>query len=388
MTLKYLDILIGFTMVMLGVSLLITVLIQIISALLGLRGTNLRWGIKTLLENASLKKEDANAIAESVLHHCLISDSTFSKFTPEWNWLKKSIARWKLATAIRKDELTGILNRIATPADSATPSDAAVALKGKLSQVTSHVDAWFDSIMDRVSQRFAMSTRMWTVMFAFMLAMGLHLDALALLRKLSADPVLRARLIANADAVARETSKVLAAGGETNAFVSAIEQLKKSDPEAAKRLTNAPAYFSPETVNLWLRTQLREHPQSQKVLAEYNLIVSSNIIARAPELMGSVATVHDELTAAGFELLPDFKTLTWRDYSPAQAGFWGMLASAALLSLGAPFWFNGLKTFMNLRPILANEVKKEEDRTKDPKPVGERNLDGFQPPPPRTLQRQ
>src|SRR6266481_1794149 len=101
MILQHLDVMIGFTMVMLGVSLLITVLIQLISGLLGLRGTNLRWGIKTLLTTASLGPE-AKAIAEAVLHHPLISDSTFSKFAPKWAWLKRAIARWKLATAIRK----------------------------------------------------------------------------------------------------------------------------------------------------------------------------------------------------------------------------------------------------------------------------------------------
>jgi hypothetical protein len=35
-----------------------------------------------------------------------------------------------------------------------------------------------------------------------------------------------------------------------------------------------------------------------------------------------------------------------------------MLASAALLSLGAPFWFNLLKALTNLRPALAQQVDK------------------------------
>jgi hypothetical protein len=33
----------------------------------------------------------------------------------------------------------------------------------------------------------------------------------------------------------------------------------------------------------------------------------------------------------------------------------GVLATAALLSLGAPFWFNALKSMTNLRPILASK---------------------------------
>ena len=359
MTLQHLDILIGFATVMLGVSLLITVLIQLISGFLGLRGTNLRWGIRTLLSTADLGTE-TKAIAEAVLHHPLISDSTFSKFAPKWSWLNRSIARWKLATAIRKEELINILDKVAS-----TPAGA--PLNAQLSQVKRHVDAWFDTIMDRVSQRFAMSTRMWTVCFAFLLAMGLHLDAVALLQQLSNDPTLRASLVARADAVIRNTSKVLGADGETNVFSAALEQLKNMEPEAAKRLTNTPTFLTPEAASFWVRNQLRDTPQMQTILAEYQQIVSSNTIARAPELMGGLATVHDDLARAGLELLPDYKRLRWQDYSPLHGSFWGMLVSAALLSLGAPFWFNGLKTLMNLRPILASRVQKEEEHTTNPK---------------------
>jgi hypothetical protein len=33
-----------------------------------------------------------------------------------------------------------------------------------------------------------------------------------------------------------------------------------------------------------------------------------------------------------------------------------------LLSLGAPFWFNMLKTMSNLRPVLANKEHKEAEQ--------------------------
>ena len=42
----------------------------------------------------------------------------------------------------------------------------------------------------------------------------------------------------------------------------------------------------------------------------------------------------------------------------------GLLASAALLSLGAPFWFNILKSLTNLRPLLAQEVDKNPNAAK------------------------
>jgi hypothetical protein len=45
-----LDTFIAFGVIILGVSMLITVLNQMVTALLGMRGTNLRWGIATLIE--------------------------------------------------------------------------------------------------------------------------------------------------------------------------------------------------------------------------------------------------------------------------------------------------------------------------------------------------
>ena len=41
---------------------------------------------------------------------------------------------------------------------------------------------------------------------------------------------------------------------------------------------------------------------------------------------------------------------------------WPQRFSAALLSLGAPFWFNMLKTFSNLRPIVANKEQKDAEK--------------------------
>jgi hypothetical protein len=51
MILEYLDTIIAFVVILLGVSLLITILNQMISALLGYRGTNLLWGIQTVLSS-------------------------------------------------------------------------------------------------------------------------------------------------------------------------------------------------------------------------------------------------------------------------------------------------------------------------------------------------
>jgi hypothetical protein len=44
-----------------------------------------------------------------------------------------------------------------------------------------------------------------------------------------------------------------------------------------------------------------------------------------------------------------------------------LLVAAALLSLGAPFWFNILKTLSNLRPLVATREEKERQEKNKPK---------------------
>jgi hypothetical protein len=248
-----------------------------------------------------------------------------------------------------------------------TPPTWASAIRSKEAELKKTIEGWFDRTMDRVSQRFATSIRMWTIGFSLMLAALLHLDAVALMNKLSQDATLRARLVANADLVMHQTENVIGASGATNVFRIGVDEISRLHPDTIKNLTNVPVLLTQEAANLWLRTAFANNPRLPQILTEFRQIVSSNVLARAPELMGSVGIVHDALASAGLELLPDYRTIQWADYLPTHASFWGMLVSAALLSLGAPFWFNGLKTLLNLRPILASRVQKEEERTTNPK---------------------
>src|SRR5438045_3529429 len=106
--LEHLDMAIGFVVVMLAVSLLITVFVQTASALLGLRGTNLRWGIEQLMRTMYPELgPHAVSVADQVLQHPLISDSTLSRFTGVLSVpiIGRWIRRLHYAKAIRLQEL-------------------------------------------------------------------------------------------------------------------------------------------------------------------------------------------------------------------------------------------------------------------------------------------
>jgi hypothetical protein len=71
------------------------------------------------------------------------------------------------------------------------------------------------------------------------------------------------------------------------------------------------------------------------------------------------ADLKAKIDSAGFELLPP----GWFGRWPKDQRWWfnhlfGLALTAGLLTLGAPFWFNLLKNLMNLRPAVATLIEK------------------------------
>jgi hypothetical protein len=212
--LKSLDILIGFSAVMLLVSIAVTVLTQAISGALDWRGKNLVRGVVTILNQIDPKATPfcTRQIARAVLRHPLIAR-----------------AEGKLGTVIHREELTRILLELASgrePGGKSLDEYARSTLKQSLqtsgiadpgevlanihllglklealrpelpaavrhsmaviteapSQFAGHIHACFDETMDRVTQRFARHTRLVAGLIALVVASGLQLDAFAVLR--------------------------------------------------------------------------------------------------------------------------------------------------------------------------------------------------------------
>jgi len=95
MALDNFDTAMGFAAVMLLLSLLVTVLVQMTVAILGLRARNLAWGVKTLLLQIDpTLKEKATNLANRVLKHPSVSHT------------------WSRTTALRPRELVLILEDV------------------------------------------------------------------------------------------------------------------------------------------------------------------------------------------------------------------------------------------------------------------------------------
>jgi hypothetical protein len=404
--LRYLDSAIAFVVVMLGVSLLITVVTQMISALCASRGRNLKWGLTTLFETiAPETAANAEAVVERVLRHPLISDSTFSRFRA-----LPLVGGWKLASAIRKDELIAVLQNLYETASNPKCADAELAklsapIKQALSAVTispladipavmaeiqklqagteaaqrkaielvesvhqakGEFKFWFDSCMDRVSQRFSMQMRMWTVAIAIAFAFIAHLDGLRLLQQFWADPAQRDAMVAAATDISVQADAILGNQAAVPAiYGQAMTELRSGAFAAELKALAPPAAFPTQPdAERWLRAQLAGNAKADAVVQEYQSRVAEDLKVQIADLRTRFANTQSTLAEAKFDLIPS-PYPSWGTYltgARPSRHFWGTLASAILLSLGAPFWFNSLKSLTNLRPLLAQKQKKEEEK--------------------------
>ncbi|HXA04590.1 MAG TPA: hypothetical protein VNY30_07120 [Bryobacteraceae bacterium] len=217
--LKSLDVLIGFSIIMLLVSAAVTVLTQVITGAFGWRGRHLVRGVVTILNQIDPKITPfcLRQIAVAALRHPLIAR-----------------AEGRLGTVIQREELTRVLlelaagkepggksldeyaratlkrvletNGIANPAEvldnihllalklealrpelpSPVRHTIAVVTEAP-SQFAARLHTSFDETMDRVTQRFARHARLVAGAIALLVAAGLQLDAFELLRRLASD---------------------------------------------------------------------------------------------------------------------------------------------------------------------------------------------------------
>ena len=376
-----LDILVAFAGVIFA-SLVITILTQMISGLLSHRGANLRWGLETLFKNLPDCKllNDANTaamVAKDVLTHPLISDSIFS-LKPQW-----LADRFRLATAVHPDELVAILSDLSTkpeyvaiaglPAEidalinarnpvadrrlkliTGSPALAALPIAGAVPLLEDAVnsfkseagklEALFNATMDRVSARFTTYMRLWTVAFALALALVSGLNSFSMLSKLG-DKAFRQAVAGSAPQMIDLAGRVLPNGPQDVATKMYTDAVTKAIADSKAAADAAPSGIGSEhAARAWLTAHVTNSAQQSAALSAFDQ-------ALMDQRMQDAAAVRTILTKASF----DVRQFGWKPDQPYWKQIPGVLATAILLSLGAPFWFNMLKQLTNLRPILANK---------------------------------
>src|SRR5207237_8152807 len=94
--------------------------------------------------------------------------------------------------------------------------------------------------------------------------------------------------------------------------------------------------------------------KAQEISADKPLTDATQQITRAA---ADVKSIREQFQQTQFQLVPS----PYPGWHFTGMEIWGILASAGLLSLGAPFWFNALKGLSNLRSIVANKEQDEHE---------------------------
>jgi hypothetical protein len=359
----------------------------------------LRWGLETLFEQIDptalpTLKANAKRLAEKVLTHCLISDSVMVGLKPN-AWTR----RFQLASAIRPEELVSILKQIGddparydlpaaitaelnTLLDAQNPvaerkikllTTASTALADTaplieetvktVQQAQGKLEAWFSSTMDRVSQRFAMWSRISTVAFAAAIAFIGHVDSGRIVKELYTSADFRATMAGQAGTMLNLAQPLVpeAGGGPTLSGAASVhtDALKKLAAEL-KIAAPPPAVDPQGGAEQWIEQNVIDPQQRDGALKRYAELRDESFKAFMQQSAESAKRIREALAPAEIQLIPHSYPLQWYWYSFEE--FLGVLATTALLSLGAPFWFNALKTMTNLRPIVASKQKAEEQR--------------------------
>jgi hypothetical protein len=337
--LKFIDVLIGLVIVVLALSMAVTVITQGVTTILNSRGRHLRRSLRDLLEqiDPALKEQLSDAVATAVLTHPLVSGSNLPFDVGDGSWWRRWLGGARLGNVVQREEFTKLLMTVASdsssntlpvagrevlkaalarngiadpeatlkdirlaalkleqasPTLSNTARQSAAILQVAGSDLVGKINSWFDQSMDRTSQRFTASTRAITFAASFLVAFGLQVDTVTLFNRLSADDVLREKLVQDA---------------------LSLPSLQVDSNANSQEATTA---ASPSVLN-----------------GQY----------------------RDFLSEAGVISFPK-----WRNVRDWESGFdsrnlGGILVTALLLSLGAPFWYGIFRDLLQLRSVLASK---------------------------------
>jgi hypothetical protein len=232
---------------------------------------------------------------------------------------------------------------------------------------------WFGSAQDRAEQWFQTYTRMVTVVCSICAAFLLQLDTAEMFGQLRASPELTQGLTKAASSVIDEGPKIL--DPKNSPAHEAYIQWAEKHPDQA--LSVLPASQVPDEYRQALNAQLSANnvspEEAQALLDDYNQLYTSAAKQFEESSREQAERLRKTVAEAGFDLVPVNFLGRWDQPTESQLHGWprlqrqmghtfshllGILATAGLLALGAPFWFNLLKNLTSLRPALATLIEK------------------------------
>jgi hypothetical protein len=404
--LQQIDNAIAFSVVMLMLSLIITAVVQVITALTDLRGRNLASGLSNLLRQIEPEFRQrvpgratmGEYIADVVVSHPAIAHAgTRAKAVSQSELISvlRDLCSPNPATEIDEkakitlkkllDERVPCGGEIAAAAQAlaqqlgsqlqgqkAEVKAAVDAVFGTVSKLEHQVGQWFDTVMDRLSDIFTRTTRVITVSISLLFVLALQIDSGEILQQITNSPELRARLTAMTDPALSQASKIFDNPDRAKAALTDVKnnhtgRSTDQDKQIVAALEKAPTDLSSCVAGKrWFGENAKMIPSADTVQKEFDDACQNRTLQAAGNSYQEIAKIHADLMQADLKIIPaqiggQNVFDSWAHWCAAfgvRRHLAGILASIVFLSLGAPFWFNTLRQLSNLKPAIAEKVGK------------------------------
>ena len=362
MLLHHVDTFIGIVVILLGVSMIVMVITQIISQIFNSRGSSLKKGLSVLLQNVAPGLKDgidkvvkdkvkalekkANSVAKAILEHPMLSDSLIGT---------------RPASAIRKGELVQVLDLLK---EDPLVGDDVKNITKSIDDFEKQVEIWFNSTMVRVTQHFSAKMRVYTIITAFIVVFFLQLDLFQVYEKISTDAEVRAGLVGSVAAIQQHANSILTPdttqAAELDTLISRVKGINETLAQANFSLIPEQFFLSCDAG--YLPPSLCKE-ETQEGTPDAQAADSTETEQEGtPDAQAADSTETETSPSTDQPEEPDNAEVEDETLFRISLRWIGTLAMAALVSLGAPFWFNILGQFMSLRTILAGKIDKEDKK--------------------------
>ena len=325
-----LGVVIAFSVVMLLLSLMVTSLGQATQHAFRLRGRNLQNGVaaainQTSSEDAATSKQIAaqllNSIAVTPLGGAANPNSVLAKIRgPEVTWvdpaaLKEAFSETNNAKDVKPDKVVDQFNKSDRP----------------------------------LKKRFSVTMRIVSIFWAVVVAAVFQISTPTLVEQLSVDPVLRDKIASRAnEVIVYASGRLEQIDNNAEVYNAVIHSMVHKYPDLKEQFEGL------DTDTAWLSDLSEELADVIETDSRADGIVQDfedtlfdahrNARDQALESAKSTANQLSMINITPFRYGPGF-------YNSAE-NIIGLLMTVILLSLGAPFWFNTLKTAVSFRDLL------------------------------------
>ncbi|MCH2082765.1 MAG: hypothetical protein MK226_10270 [Saprospiraceae bacterium] len=287
-----LQVVIGIIFVLLLFSLLATTIMELLAGALGLRGQNLEKALKNMLANTDIDEKILEAFKNNSLFKQLSYQFGKKHYAP--SYLGSSSFQSILFDVILDGKDLNLAN-IKEQIQSLPDEDLRNVLnqllqesEGKIDQFKANVENWYNNIMDRASGWYKRYTQRILVLVGFLIAITFNADTIAIYGRLEKDPEALQQIV--------DMAYTFAGNNEQPAIID-------RDPDFELALKNVQELINQELASV-----------------------------KTPLGLGWTNVKLSEISPTDWLI----KILGWT-------------VTALSVSLGAPFWFDLLRSFVNLR---------------------------------------